>query len=208
MKQHSKEDPWITRIDYAVDLFYNKDTILVSRNKMFKSINKSSNIRDFGNWRKAESWSLGSKSSKRVFIRMYDKLLDTQWKWKYSYYKDYYKFRDVHRFEVQYMAHFTRWFTLSWLDMLLVKIRSSLQITKEVYNWLMFYQYSVNNDINDFNRLAHTKVYVTKAKKFYNAWLNPYTMIYTGFIQDQEINKDKHFDYIEEFLKILPVKRF
>lgn len=207
LSDNTFEDPTITRIDYAVDLFYLYKKFLPNQQELFLKINQSSKQLNYWKQNNPESWSVWTKSSQKYFVRMYDKLLDSSNKWKFMYYWDYFRYTSVHRFEVQFMNHFCKWFTYSRIDDLIFKVEACLHINKEKYDWNMFYKYSDKYDINDFNKVRHVKALVNKWVKFAKAWLNPYELLYNWISLDWKIDKEVHYNYLEDFLKILPIKR-
>lgn len=236
--KHSVEDPRITRIDYCVDLFYKKkrlwiislpelipwtesDYELYKKDlKKYESSNRQVDMRTSWirsnsshshyhhyYWKHENSWSVWNRKNKRYIIRCYDKLQDIIDKQKFWYYWDYFNWQSVHRIEVEFGASFTRWYFLSTLDFLVVKAKTVMKIWIW-FNWSLFYKYSRVSEINEFNKLNLTKIFIGKAKRFHLAWFNPYIMIYSAMINDQEVDKNKHMDDIDDFLKILPLKKF
>jgi len=190
------ENPTISRIDYCYDLFYNEKTKIPTPKKLLKEINDSSKIYEIkkGYW--LESWSVGSKTNKRYIVRMYDKLLDTSKKWKFFLYGDYLQYQSVHRFEVEFWPKFTRWYQLSQIWQLISKIQSFLGINNQTFDGLMFYKYTSKFELNEYNQTRFFKQYISKVKKIYDAWLNPYMVAYNWLLvhcqtkYDQELHKD------------------
>lgn len=197
----TSEIPWLTRLDYCFDMFYLDKKIFPSYTEFFPkgSINKKTKIYEIWTWESKESRSVGSKSAKRYVIRMYNKLLDVSSKGKQRFYGDYFTFQAVHRFEIQFWPHFTRWFTLETLDLLIFKVNVFLWLTDKSFEGLMFYKYDNKHDVTEFNKLFFTKTFVGKAQKFINSWYDPYSILYDYMITNVE--KNIHYPMLYDMSK-------
>lgn len=58
------------------------------------------------NWKTGRNY--GNKANKSIFIRMYEKLVDTLAKWKVMLYDDYFKYKNVYRFEIEFRTKFNK----------------------------------------------------------------------------------------------------
>lgn len=180
----TSEIPSITRIDYCVDLFYNSDEILFKPKQVAPNCLSSEikyRVDTISKWKETQSWSIGSKSSKRNVLRMYDKLADLDSKQKFFLYQDYLEYKSVHRIEFQFGPNFTRWFFLDNLDILIQKITDKFNVSKVAFNGPMFYKYSSNHEINDYSRLFYTKQFTGRAEKFFYSNINPYRLLLQYF---------------------------
>ena len=207
------ENIWITRIDYRFDLFYKEEKEFPKVEDIFwANINKKTNIDR--KWKGLDGlswWSMGSKTSKRYFVRMYDKLLDIEAKNKFVLHGDFFQYKSVQRFEIQFWPSFTRWFTLNNFNYLLEKCRSLMGRTCE-FDWLTFYQYSTIHDLTDYNKLRLTKTFTNLWLKFANANISPYELlfhnlkektVFDGEKTNKEIYEKQHKKYLKDFQNIL-----
>lgn len=175
LEEITSEDPTISRIDYCFDFFYKNHCLLPKAQSLFGKVSRDQAIYTFGRWDVVNSWAIGSKSSKRVVLRMYDKLQDISVKNKFNLYQDYLEYSSVHRFEVQYGPSFVRGFSISSLDHLLHKVLSTFDMSKLIpSNQKLFYSYAPLLEINDYNKLHYTKQFVARAKKFFESGVNPF----------------------------------
>lgn len=197
----TKEIPKITRVDYCIDMMYDRKKDFLSYTKYFTNINKASKIYEISTWKGIESWSIGSKSAKRYVLRMYDKKLDISSKGKQRFYDDYLHFWAVHRFEAQFGPHFCKWFSFNDLDNLQHKINAFLWLTEKHFEGVLFYVYDTKYDINDFNKLFFTKHFIWKAKKFMNSNISPYQVIFDYFINN--VSKTTHYPMLYDIQKTI-----
>ena len=113
----------ITRIDYRLDFFFKGDYDFPNRDdiaKVRKDIDsKIYNMPNFkGNKEliinkihikdKITGWDLWSKSNKTIFLRMYDKKIDSLAKNKVPLYNDYFDYENVYRLEWEFRTKFLK----------------------------------------------------------------------------------------------------
>lgn len=200
--------PRITRVDFAMD-FFSKDIVsMPTMEDTIPNLNSRSVVKQQGKWSNITSWSAWSRDSGRVIIRMYDKLLDLSWKWKFFYYQDYTQRKTVHRLEFEFWSSFTRGFDYSTLNLLLEKIDNVIWGKKIV--WSIFYDYDPKNDFLDEEyKKRFLASFVKKAQKLFDAWINPYLEVFYWLQEyDRFVNHstDKNKIYLNVFLDILKVK--
>lgn len=187
LEELTTEDPTISRIDYCFDFFYDYKKNLPTAKALLWSVSADQVLYSFGRGDVVNSWAVGSKSSKRVVIRMYDKLQDISVKRKFNLYQDYLQYESVHRFEIQYWPSFTRWYSITTLDLLLAKVFWTFWISWFLNNNPLFYKYAPCLQITDYNKLYYTKQFVARAKKFFESNVNPFLVLLDFF--DTSIEK-------------------
>lgn len=153
-------DKAISRIDYRIDLFYNSEKELFKITDITK-VRKNLKIEKHFKWKDVESWRFWDRKSKRYIVRWYDKLADTMKKWKFWFYKDYFKFKNVYRLEFEFLNHFCKWYSYKNILNLIVKIQGFLDLDKSI--WTIFESRN-QADMDDIqNRLKYsitTKWYI------------------------------------------------
>lgn len=204
VKNITDETPTISRIDYCYDLFYENEKELPNPKKILKEVNNSTKVCIYKKGLdQNESWSCWSKTNKRYLIRYYNKLLDTQKKWKYFLYGDYLHWKWVHRFEIEFWPKFTRGYTLESIWSLLLKIQYFMGISDDFFNGTMFYKYESKFELNEYNKTRFFKQFVSKAKKIFYAKLNPYEVVFNWIEGDPLTNyeRDLNRSLIKHVLK-------
>lgn len=179
------EIPSITRVDYALDLFYKEKEVSLPKPKKICPNSLASDIKykimSVNRGRDSESWAIWSKSSKRNLLRMYDKLVDLGVKNKFFLYQDYLKYNTVHRLELQFGPAFCRHYYLDTLDVMFNKIANIFGLSKIDDNTPLFYKYSNKHEINDYTKLYYTKQFNGRAEKFFYSNVNPYLILLDYF---------------------------
>jgi len=207
LEEITDEDPTISRIDYCFDFFYDHYKNLPKAQQLFWKVSKDQAIYTFGHGDTVNSWAIWSKSSKRVVLRMYDKLQDISVKNKFNLYQDYLQYSSVHRFEVQYGPSFTRGFSVQYLDDLLHKILNTFGMSELIPpNTTMFYQYAPLLEITDYNKLHCTKQFVARAKKFFESGINPFIVTMDYFDWSLNPKDEKRMFQYRKFLLELQVR--
>ncbi len=201
----------ITRLDYKIDLMYKKKTKIPNYKKIL-SIRKNSKIWQRHNmkkadikeeilrWEELQSWAYGSKSAKRVFLRTYDKLADTEAKWKYMLYKDYYNFKSVYRIEFELLNHFCKGFTYIDYKELVEKFRNSLDCR---YMWKVFYNYNQKPNLEEIEqRIRYFKDFIWRWETILQQNFNPFVVLYKGLQNKSwKITDEKLIDLVYDLYK-------
>jgi hypothetical protein len=139
----------ITRLDYKIDLFYKEKALIPYYSNLLK-IRKNSKLHlkhvkeEIRKGEELQSWAYGSKSAKRVFLRVYDKLADTEAKGKYVLYSDYFNFASVYRIEFELLNHFCKGFKYKDYLQLVEKFWNSINLK---YLGKVFYEYNREPDL-------------------------------------------------------------
>jgi len=183
----------ITRMDYKIDLFYKDDVSLPDPKELLK-IRKNSKLSLNVMWsEEIESRWYWSKSSKRVYLRVYDKLKDTEVKWKYVFYEDYFNYKRVIRIEFELLNHFCKWYKYKDYLQLVEKLRDSMKVK---YLWKVFYEY---NDEPDFNRVIervrYFKDFVWRWYRILENGYNPFVILYEG-LKDKKVKEEELIDLV------------
>jgi len=175
----------ISRLDYKFDLFFNYDFRPPLPWEMLK-LRKNVVWEDFKIWEEVVWWTYWSKVSKRVKLRFYDKLVDSQKKWKMLLYKDYFKWQKVYRLEFELLNKFCRWYTYWNYIELVEKFIDSLYIELPTK---IFYDYDKNTLLNEQERIRYFKDFIGRWREIAKAGFNPFVILYKWL--DWEIDKDK-----------------
>ena len=204
IRSFTSEDPSITRYDFRIDFFNNFVRVDIPTPQSLVTIHSQSRVELFKQWNKITNRSIGSKNSGRYLIRLYDKKIDTNKKWKWILFSDYLCFESVHRLEYQFESSFCRWMHLSDLIKLEDKIYTSLNL-HDNFEGCLFYKYDTSKDINDFTKWSHIQRFNNQTKKFVNAWYNPFTLMYDTIVLLYGL--DGAEDYFTDFLESYDFRR-
>ncbi len=199
----------ITRLDYKIDLMY-KEKVKIPNYKKILNLRKNSKIWNKHNMKKAsikeevlkwdelQSWAYGSKSAKRVFLRVYDKLADTEAKGKYMLYQDYYNFKSVYRVEFELLNHFCKWFKYIDYKELVEKFWNSLDCR---YMWKVFYNYNQEPNLEQIEaRIRYFKDFIWRWERIAEKGINPFLVLYKGLEKNGKISEKKLMEYIDKML--------
>ena len=195
----------ITRLDYKIDLFFKKkekiphwkkilnirrNSKIRNKNKMDKALIKEEVLK----WEELQSWAYWSKAAKRVFLRVYDKLADTEAKWKYMLYQDYYNYESVYRIEFELLNHFCKGFKyVDYLD-LVEKFRNSLDCR---YMGKVFYDYNQEPNLEAIEqRIRYFKDFIGRWERIAEKGFNPFVVLYKGLEKNWKIDEKKLVDLV------------
>lgn len=192
-KKHIENMP-LTRYDWKIDLFnlwlknwYVKYEYFCDRvNKLVETNWKIWKEMDlFTKWNKSKihSWKLWNKENKTSLLRWYDKIKDTQVKWKFALYGDYFTFKSVFRLEWEFWVKFCKWHTLKEIEKLLIKINKFLKIDIELYRGKFYFTYEKLDLSDEIQKLRYFKMF-----KWYLKWviennINPYQFVDSMMLQ-------------------------
>jgi hypothetical protein len=176
-------DMWISRIDYRIDLFNDYDLIKIPKVQNILNIRKNANYQLYKIWDTITNWQYGNKTSERIFYRFYDKKLDSEKKWKQFLYQDFFSFKTVHRFEMQFWNHFCKWYVFSDIYNLLQKIKNYIWWEN---NWCIFYKYDSKFEINN----KYIQKFGSMANKIYINWKNPYLYLTDFLLKIKNVPKE------------------
>lgn len=161
---------------------------------------------EFIEWMRTISWDYWSKSNKSLYIRMYEKLIETLSKGKVMLYDDYFKYVNVYRFEIEFRIKFNKKTLPNW------QIRSYTraelwELEEKIHKYMWFidndtkekfiYQYE-KNDITDFTEQWKYQ------KDFWGRWyvlalegFNPYIVLYL-ILKKKNLDKELFDRLIDE----------
>lgn len=196
----TNEDPSITRYDFRIDFFNNFVRVDIPTPESLLSIHVQSKVEVFKQWKELTNWSVWSKDSGRYLIRLYNKKLDTNKKWKWILFSDYLCYESVHRLEYQFESSFCRWFRLSDLIKLEDKIYTSLNLHNN-FEGCLFYKYDFSKEINAYNKWSHIQRFRNQADKFVKAWYNPFTLMYDTIVDLYGLSnaEDLFTDFLQSY---------
>lgn len=207
----------ITRIDYRIDYFINELNYKIpSPYTILKHNFNNSLFRDYKRGKKREDWSIWDKNSKSVFFRLYDKLLDSDTKWKEYLYADYFRFPSVHRLEFQCGIKFCKWYTLELLNDLVLKVFWVFGIDNCKWSEKILYRYDKQKLVYTRQEIAKYHSWLYKNVSFlvsnyiksdYRLDLNPLDILYSYINKfnssNLELSKSIWKDFIETWSKLL-----
>lgn len=199
IKYISNEIPWITRLDWNIDFFYAEVVLIPRIGTIIKNTDWISKIRTNGKskyyywWWKTESWIYWSKSSKKTLIRLYDKLLDLKVKNKWFLYSDYLEYKCVLRLEWQFWPHFCKWFLLTDIDELLLKVKT-FTWSHDNFSWFFYEKYPWLNWLWPIRKSWNYKEFLIRWKNLMKRGLNPFVVL-------DDLKDEKDYDlYLSQFL--------
>lgn len=180
----------ISRIDYKWD-FVGVDVETISK---YVTCRRNSRIDKIYKWRLLTFW-VGSKSSKRVYLRVYDKIEDILYKNKSFLYSDYLEHKDdwIVRLEFEFLNHFCKWYTLVSLKSLEEKIFTYVWF---VDSWKKYIYFENKSNI-EVDKLYSVRNFVGRWKKLLEMWENPFLLLYNYLLK--EYKKEDILKLVEEF---------
>jgi hypothetical protein len=129
------KDNLITRLDYRIDFFYNDENKKLFTPQKVTKLRNNWKIENHYTWDTLDSWRLWDRKNKNYFIRWYNKLLDSEKKWKFWLYADYFDFKKVYRLEYEFLNHFCKPTTLKDYENLKTKIQNFFHLWKLDYSY-------------------------------------------------------------------------
>lgn len=215
----------ISRIDYKIDFFFegdypfpDKDFIVDARKDTKNTIYTIKKLEGYKNipinkihiknctitW-----WDLWARTNKSVFLRMYDKLIDSRIKWKIWLYDDYFKYGKVYRLEWEFRTKFNKHpveknrrtplpYTYKELSELEKKCMEFFQI---IESWIkkFTYQYKENEE-RDSITARYFREFWWRACKIALMNNNPFRVILNQFLYIEDIKKQISKDLLETLI--------
>ena len=202
------ENPDITRFDFRIDFFsFFKDVEVPSVKWFFHYLHSKSKYIEYHNnwWDSITDWSLWKMPNKednwRYIIRYYDKLIDSNEKWKCFLYQDYFNYKSVHRLEFEFLRNFLKWykFTDFYEWFIHDKIIGVLWLNNYKYSWNLYYHYDVDYRITDKNKVAYMKRFSASVVRLSKNWINPLIESYKSMFMDLEesVLQKQVFDFLD-----------
>lgn len=221
----------ISRIDYKIDFFFNKKTEFPektklieirkdSKNEFYKiqppQIQNSKHQKIIANaiyykWEIITWWNIGNKSNKSIFLRMYDKLIDSITKSKVMLYDDYLTYENVFRLEGEFRTKFNKYekttskitkkimpytyWTLEWLK---EKCKAYYGLSNSNTKATV-YQYKTNKKIESYE-IRNFNDFWWRACKIALQGLNPFTVILNQFTKREKISKQISSQLVEALI--------
>lgn len=221
----------ISRIDYKIDFFFNKKTEFPektklieirkdSKNEFYKiqppQIQNSKRQKIIANatyykWEIITWWNIGNKSNKSIFLRMYDKLIDSITKSKVMLYDDYLTYENVFRLEGEFRTKFNKYekttskitkkimpytyWTLEWLK---EKCKAYYGLSNSNTKATV-YQYKTNKKIESYE-IRNFNDFWWRACKIALQGLNPFTVILNQFTKREKISKQISSQLVEALI--------
>ena len=221
----------ISRIDYKIDFFFNKKTEFPektklieirkdSKNEFYKiqppQIQNSKHQKIIANatyykWEIITWWNIGNKSNKSIFLRMYDKLIDSITKSKVMLYDDYLTYENVFRLEGEFRTKFNKYekttskitkkimpytyWTLEWLK---EKCKAYYGLSNSNTKAIV-YQYKTNKKIESYE-IRNFNDFWWRACKIALQGLNPFTVILNQFTKREKISKQISSQLVEALI--------
>ena len=213
----------ISRIDYRLDFFFEGDCKIPKRESIVgyrKDINWTLYTTDkLIEWKNIEInsihmkkwvitwWDLWSRSNKSVYLRLYDKLLDSKIKWKVALYDDYFLFKNVFRLEWEFRCKFNkklfkniipRSFNYWELSELESKCMDYFWFTSDKQKKYI-YQYKQNKNKDDID-YRYLRDFWGRACKLALMWHNPFNIILYQFLRRESIKEQIKKELLENLL--------
>lgn len=204
----------ISRIDYKIDFFFegnypfpDKDFIVKARKDTKNTLYTTDKLKEWKNITinkiHIKNWTitgrdLWARSNKSVFLRMYDKLLDSIIKWKIWLYDDYFKYKKVYRLEWEFRTKFNKhtdgkhkknWSQYTYWEIsdLEIKCMWFFQLL-DLWTKKFTYQYKENED-KDSILARYFRDFWWRACKIALMNNNPFRVILNQFLYIDDIRK-------------------
>mgnify|MGYP006991943052 CR=1 FL=1 len=145
-----------------------------------------------------ESWGYWSKRCDRIYIRMYDKLIEAKKMWKLMLYNDYFQYKTVHRLEFELLNKFNRGYMFKDINWLVKKLRQLLLLDTDKFTGNIYYtppvveknyyKFDMETNMTMFKWLSQ------KAYYFYMCGYNPLVSVLQSM--ESKNNRLKKWDEI------------
>lgn len=199
----------ITRIDYRLDFLMSEKVNIPTIPNIIKHSFSLSNVREWKKGQTLTNWQVGDKKSKSVVFRLYDKLLDSNKKWKDFLYLDYFRFQSVHRIEFECNLKFCYGYTIGDLDKLLDKVYKVFGISEDKRLGQILHRYDSNKLVYNRKEIDMYMSYISRwinflcsnymlsneKQQMFDKTLNPMSICF-DYIKDYIGDRHKLFDYI------------
>ena len=198
----SWENPKVTRYDYRIDFFNRLNYIPVADWRKVLDIKTQTKVDPKYTWDELTNWLVWKKDTGTYCVRLYNKLIDTDFKDKIFLYQDYFNYKTVHRLEFEFQRNFLKWFTLEdYLDRTIQKkVESLLHINEKLWSWFVCYVYDSSREITDKNRSRYIRRFnnmsVKLAKNNINPLVQSYEILYES-LEREELEK-----IVNDFFKV------
>ncbi len=173
---------------------------------LFKRLNNNKPIHydiksSFRKWDFQNGWTVWNRDNKSLFIRCYEKLIDTLSKGKVMLYDDYFLYPNVFRLELELLTKFNKkenWFPFIYNEIseLENKIQRFIGLDDKIEGEKFLYQYKTNKE-TDFTKLRRQKDFWGRWYSIYQQGFNPFIILYK-IIREKVLN-------ITKFNKIITV---
>lgn len=192
------------RSDYnGVKYALSKEKYEEHQNLLFKRLTESKPIHydiktSFRKWDFQNGRTVGNKKNKSLFIRCYEKLVDTLCKGKTMLYDDYFIYKNVFRLEIEFLSKFNKRengisFTYKEISELEYKIQRFMGLTDRIIGEKFLYQYKENIE-TDFSKLRRQREFWGRGYSLYKKWFNPFIILYK--VLKDKIMDDTMFNYV------------
>jgi len=179
----------VSRVDYKRDF----KGLTVEKLSKLIVVRKNARVDKIEKW-KLLTFAVGSKSSKRVYLRIYDKIEDILYKGKSYFYSDYLKYKDdwVVRLEFEFLNHFCRNSVFWRLVELENKIWSYVGFNSEYINKKYIYFEEPENV--EVDKLYSVRNFVWRWRKLVEIWENPFELLFNYLLKFYK--RDKIIDLL------------
>lgn len=156
----------------------------------------------YSKWDFQNSWRIGNKKNKSIFIRCYEKIVESTEDWKVMLYDDYFNYSNVFRLEIEFLAKFNKkknwsFFVFSEISELEAKIHRFFGLSDKIEGEKFLYQYKTNKE-TDFSKLRRQKDFWGRWYSIYQQGFNPFIVLYK-VIRTKVINTTKFNKIITVF---------
>lgn len=177
-----------SRADYKIDLCYKEEKIETIKARSILKIRSNWNLQnkiilhEYQKWDIITNWSYWSKSSKYVFIRCYDKLLDTEKKKKHILYLDFLQYKTVTRLEIEcrnkFLSARSDGYCINTIDQLEIQCLEYLGMQEKTWNFKKDYWNATQYEFyDDLKKTLYNKKTLSQARTIKKNWLDPVLML-------------------------------
>jgi hypothetical protein len=157
-------------------------------------------------------WNYGSRANKSIFIRAYEKIIDSMTKGKWSLYEDYFAYSNVYRLECEFRIKFNKkqenWKIVNYSYAEL----SELEIKAQEYMWLSDtntnkkYIYQYNNTSGVLNNIKYFRDFGGRWFKLAISGQNPFIVLHkqlTRKVIETQIKQELFDTLVKEYQHFL-----
>ena len=214
----------ISRMDYRLDFFFKENhpfpkrenMTLMKKNSQYSEF-RIENMREgkklnkyaiYSKWWLITWRTCWSKKNKSVYIRMYDKLIDSKEKGKFPLYDDYFMYKKVYRLECEFRTKFNKKKNKKWKFVsyqyyerrLLERKCMAFFGLKDTDIKAFVYQYKSNDKIEEEKDIRYLNDFGWRACALALKGMNPFTIILGQFIMRESIRKQIKKQLLETLL--------
>lgn len=176
----------LARFDYRFDFLQKKENIndetqkidIPTPEQVFPRIRKNKKRKYYYTWPRLQSWELGNKTNKTIFIRLYNKLDELDWNLKKLYlYSDIKKYSSFFRLEYEFWNKWCAWITGKDISKAIQKSFKTSWLEPTDFTWNLYKPRTFLDLSDELHKLRYIKIFTSMGKNLHENGICPYTIL-------------------------------